>query len=60
MVEAACKSVVAFRFKQSGMHWSENGFLRLLHLRLCILNGDWDAFARSHYPRLRNLPAAYF
>ena len=60
VVEAGCKSVVAHRFKQSGMRWSEKGFLNLLHLRLCILNGDWDAFARAHYPRVQNLPAAYF
>ncbi len=60
VVEAGCKNVVGFRFKQSGMRWSETGFLRLLHLRLCILNGDWDAFARAHYPRLTNSPAAYF
>jgi hypothetical protein len=60
VVEAGCKTVVAFRFKQSGMRWSQDGFLNLLHLRLCILNGDWDVFARSYYPRLRNLAAAYF
>ena len=60
VVAAGCKSVVDFRFKQSGMRWCQEGLLRLLHLRLCILNGDWDAFARSHYPRLSNSPAAYF
>ena len=60
VVEAACKSIVAQRFKQSGMRWSREGFLRLLHLRLCILNDDWDAFARSRFPRVVNLPAAYF
>ena len=60
IVEAGCKHVVAKRFKQSGMRWSRDGFLKLLHLRLCILNGDWDAFARSRFPRLSNSPAAYF
>ena len=60
VVEAGCKHVVAKRFKQSGMRWSREGFLRLLHLRLCILNGDWDAFARSRFPRLSNSPATYF
>jgi hypothetical protein len=60
IVEAGCKHVVAKRFKQSGMRWSREGFLKLLHLRLCILNGDWDAFARSRFPRLSNSPATYF
>jgi hypothetical protein len=60
IVEAGCKNVVAKRFKQSGMRWSRAGFLKLLHLRLCILNGDWDAFARSRFPRLSNSPATYF
>jgi hypothetical protein len=60
IVVAGCKHVVAKRFKQSGMRWSREGFLKLLHLRLCILNGDWDAFARSRFPRLSNSPATYF
>lgn len=60
VIEAACKNVVAQRFKQSGMRWSRQGFLKLLHLRLCILNGEWDDFARAHFPRLTNLQATYF
>jgi hypothetical protein len=60
VIEAGCKSVVAQRFKQSGMRWSREGFLKLLHLRLCIVNGEWDAFARAHFPRLTNLQATYF
>ena len=60
IVEAGCKHVIAKRFKQSGMRWSREGLLKLLHLRLCILNGDWDAFARSRFPRLSNSPATYF
>jgi hypothetical protein len=60
VIEAGCKSVVAQRFKQSGMRWSRPGFLKLLHLRLCILNGEWDDFARAHFPRLTNLQATYF
>ncbi len=60
VVEAGCKHVVGHRFKQSGMRWTPEGLLNLLHLRLCILNGDWDAFAQSHYPRVENLPATYF
>jgi len=60
IVEAGCKHVVAKRFKQSGMRWSRQGFLRLLHLRLCVINGDWDAFARSRFPRISSSPATYF
>jgi hypothetical protein len=60
VIEAGCKSVIAQRFKQSGMRWSRPGFLKLLHLRLCIVNGEWDDFARAHFPRLTNLQATYF
>jgi hypothetical protein len=60
VIEAGRKHIVAKRFKQSGMRWSLQGFLNLLHLRLCILNGDWDDFARSRFPKLHSLQATYF
>lgn len=60
VVEAGCKHIIAQRFKQSDMRWSRQGFLRLLHLRLCILNDDWDQFARDHFPRVTNLATTHF
>jgi hypothetical protein len=50
VAEAGCKRLVAQRFKLSGMRWSRDGLLRLLHLRMCIYNDDWDRFADVHFP----------
>ena len=52
VAEAGCKRLVTQRFKLSGMRWSRHGLLRLLHLRLCIYNDDWDRFADVHFPAL--------
>ena len=43
MVESACKWLIQQRFKGVGMRWSEDGFNRLLHLRLAWINGRWEA-----------------
>jgi type I restriction enzyme R subunit len=43
MVESTCKWLIQQRFKGVGMRWSEDGFNHLLHLRLCWLNGRFDA-----------------
>ena len=60
VVEGACKFIIARRFKQSGMRWTLNGFHRLLHLRLCIINNDWHHFARSYFPRVSAPACTYF
>jgi hypothetical protein len=60
VVEGACKFIIARRFKQSGMRWTLHGFHRLLLLRLCIINNDWDSFARSYFPRLSAPACTYF
>ena len=60
VVEGACKFIIARRFKQSGMRWTLDGFHRLLHLRLCIINNDWDRFARSYFPRVTAPACTYF
>ena len=60
VVEGACKFIIARRFKQSGMRWTLDGFHRLLHLRLCIINKDWDPFARSYFPRVSASACTYF
>jgi hypothetical protein len=41
-VESACKWLIQQRFKGVGMRWSEDGFNRLLHLRLAWVNGSFD------------------
>jgi hypothetical protein len=43
MVESTCKWLIQQRFKGVGMRWSEDGFNHLLHLRLCWVNGRFDA-----------------
>ena len=41
-VEAACKSVVGKRLKQSGMRWSRAGSSATLALRVTWLNNRWE------------------
>jgi len=60
VVEGACKFIIARRFKQSGMRWTIAGFHHLLHLRLCIINRDWDRFARLYFPRVSATACTYF
>jgi len=43
MVEAMDRRLIQQRFKGVGMRWSEDGFTHLLHLRLCWVNGRFDA-----------------
>lgn len=42
VIEAACKSVVGQRFKQSGMFWSQQGAEDLLSLRCALSSGLYD------------------
>lgn len=42
VVEAACKSVVGKRLKQSGMRWSRAGSSAALALRVTWLNSRWE------------------
>lgn len=42
LVESACKWLIQQRFKGVGMHWSEDGFNHLLHLRLAWVNDRFD------------------
>jgi hypothetical protein len=43
MVESTCTWLIQQRFTGVGMRWSEDGFTHLLHLRLCWVNGRFDA-----------------
>lgn len=44
VVEAGCKSVVGYRCKQSGMHWTVRGANAILALRMCQMNNRWEDF----------------
>lgn len=53
-VEAACKTMVAQRFKGSGMDWSAQGLSHLLSIRSVLLSRRYEEFRRTH----SSLPAA--
>lgn len=44
VVEAGCKTVIGQRVKQSGMRWTEDGLLHVLHTRCALLGGQFDWF----------------
>ncbi len=44
VIEAGCRSIIAQRLKQSGMHWSARGANGIIALRCCILSGLWEDF----------------
>src|SRR5437016_6629996 len=44
IAEAACKTVVATRFKQTGMRWTPDGLDAILPLRTAKLNRSFDLF----------------
>lgn len=48
VVEAACKSVVGQRLKQSGMLWSVKGACHLLTVRCAVLSGWFKDFWDQH------------
>jgi len=65
VVEAACKTLVTQRLKQSGMRWSARGGQAILTLRSLIQSGRWEqgwALLRASYqqPVLIGSGSAYF
>jgi len=44
VVEAACKSVIGLRFKQSGMEWTVRGANAILALRCAMLSGRLEDY----------------
>jgi len=44
VVEAGCRTVVAQRLKQSGMHWTVKGAENIIALRCSILSNRWEDF----------------
>jgi hypothetical protein len=47
VIEAACKTVVAKRLKQSGMFWTVRGANAILALRCCRLNREFEDYWAS-------------
>ena len=49
VVEAACKTIIGHRLKQSGMRWTVRGANAVIALRCCELSSRWEQFweARS-------------
>lgn len=44
VVEAACKTIIGARLKQSGMFWSVRGANQILSLRSTLKSGYWDDY----------------
>jgi hypothetical protein len=44
VMEAGCRTLVAQRLKQSGMHWTVKGADSIIALRCCILSNRWEDF----------------
>jgi hypothetical protein len=44
VIDAGCKTVIASRFKQSGMFWTVRGADAILALRTCLLNGHFEDY----------------
>jgi hypothetical protein len=44
VIEAGCKTVIASRFKRSGMFWTVRGANTILALRCCHLNGRFEDY----------------
>jgi hypothetical protein len=47
VIEAGCKTVIAFRFKRSGMFWTVRGANAILALRCSYLNGRFEDYWES-------------
>jgi len=44
VIEAACKTVIGSRLKQSGMFWTVRGANAIIALRCCLLNGELEDY----------------
>ena len=44
VMEAGCRTLVAQRLKQSGMHWTVKGADSIVALRCSILSNRWEDF----------------
>lgn len=44
VIEAGCRTIIAQRLKQSGMHWTVNGANNIIALRCCLMSNRWEDF----------------
>ena len=49
VIEAGCKTVIASRFKRSGMFWSLRGANSILALRCSYLNGRFEDYGENRW-----------
>jgi hypothetical protein len=47
VMEAACKTVIGSRLKQSGMFWTVRGANAIIALRCCQLSGNFEDYWES-------------
>lgn len=63
VTEAACKTIVNYRFKQSGMRWHHDTGQHVLDLRVILKSGIWhrvyQATLRSYIPCQSATPVAH-
>ncbi len=50
VIEAACKTVIGSRLKQSGMFWTVQGAIRIIALRCCRVSGKFEDFWEHAQP----------
>jgi hypothetical protein len=53
VVEAGCKSIVAQRLKQAGMHWTTDGADAIIALRCREASGQWEAICNTPHTQTR-------
>jgi hypothetical protein len=53
VVEASCKTVVAQRLKQAGMHWTTNGADAIIALRCKEASSQWEAICNTPHTQTR-------
>jgi len=58
VVEAACRTVVGQRLKQSGMFWGLPGAHNILDIRCVLENHQFEEFWKSRHPVPETLPKA--
>jgi hypothetical protein len=53
VVEAGCKTIVAQRLKQSGMHWTVNGADAIIALRCREASSQWETICNTPHTQTR-------
>ena len=53
VVEASCKTIVAQRLKQAGMHWTINGADAIIALRCGEASSTWETVCNTPHTQTR-------